>query len=262
MSFDRRVFVLLVALNALVTPLGVPYVKVLTSQSPAPSLLDRMPLPLALLVLVVGQALLAAPCAAIGLGLGPRLGLFTPILSRHARGAVALRIVRDAAIVGFVAGVVVVVLGALPGLNVDAELRRLARLPAAPPPWAGVLASFAAGVTEETTLRFGLFTLLVAVAGTFALRGRTPAPDEVPPPAVFHVANVVAALVFGALHFSNADVIGLPLTPAVVTGILVGNGVVGLACGWLYWKRGLEAAIVAHVAVDLVLHGLAPVFGR
>jgi hypothetical protein len=28
--------------------------------------------------------------------------------------------------------------------------------------------------------------------------------------------------------------------------------------GWLYWRRGLEAAIVAHFAADLVLHVAAP----
>jgi hypothetical protein len=274
-SFDRRVFVLLLALNALVMPLGVPYVRALTRHSAAPSMLDRMPLPLALLVLVGGQLLIALPCVAVGVSLGPRLGLRTPILSalvrrKHAGDAdadaaaaaappvSASRIVREATLVGLVLGAVLLVLSLVPGLDLAEETRRLARLPEPPPAWAGVLASFTAGVTEETTMRFGLFTLLAGIIAS-AARGWNPIVPGVEPPRIaFLGANVAAALVFGVLHFSNAGVVGLPLTPLVVAGILLGNGLVGLACGWLYWKRGLEAAIVAHIAVDLVIHGLAP----
>jgi hypothetical protein len=28
--------------------------------------------------------------------------------------------------------------------------------------------------------------------------------------------------------------------------------------GWLYWRRGLLSAMVAHFATDVVLHGLTP----
>ena len=34
------------------------------------------------------------------------------------------------------------------------------------------------------------------------------------------------------------------------------NGIPGVAFGWLYWQRGLEAAMVAHFSADLVLHVL------
>ena len=130
-------------------------------------------------------------------------------------------------------------------------------LVSAPKFWA--LASFSAGVIEETMLRFGLFTLVAAIAASAARGGAPPDPlAGPPPPFAFHLANVVAALVFGALHFGNAEVIGLALTPRVVTSILAGNALVGLVCGWLYWKRGLEAAMIAHTSADLVLHALVP----
>jgi len=73
-------------------------------------------------------------------------------------------------------------------------------------------------------------------------------------------ANVVAALVFGALHFANVHLVGLTLNPVVVSFILLVNGGVGLLCGWLFWTRGIEAAMACHVAIDLVLHGLGAVF--
>jgi hypothetical protein len=34
------------------------------------------------------------------------------------------------------------------------------------------------------------------------------------------------------------------------------NGVVGVATGYLYWRYGLEAAILAHFSADIVLHGI------
>ena len=35
---------------------------------------------------------------------------------------------------------------------------------------------------------------------------------------------------------------------------MLGNMLVAMAFGWLYWRRSLIAAIVAHFAVDVMLH--------
>ena len=42
--------------------------------------------------------------------------------------------------------------------------------------------------------------------------------------------------------------------------IFVGNGTPGLVFGWLYWRRGLIAAMLAHFGLDLVLKVLIPLF--
>jgi membrane protease YdiL (CAAX protease family) len=34
------------------------------------------------------------------------------------------------------------------------------------------------------------------------------------------------------------------------------NGLGGIVFGYLYWKRGLEAAMIAHFSADIVLHVL------
>jgi membrane protease YdiL (CAAX protease family) len=47
----------------------------------------------------------------------------------------------------------------------------------------------------------------------------------------------------------------------VVAYILFVNGTVGVLCGWLYMRGGIEAAMACHAACDLVLHGLAPALG-
>jgi hypothetical protein len=35
---------------------------------------------------------------------------------------------------------------------------------------------------------------------------------------------------------------------------MLGNSLVGIACGWLFWKHGIVSAIVGHFAIDVVLH--------
>ena len=68
-------------------------------------------------------------------------------------------------------------------------------------------------------------------------------------------ASETAALAFGLIHLPQLAQFGTPtLTPIAIT--LLGNGIVGVVCGWLYWRRSLVAAILAHFAVDLILHVL------
>lgn len=71
---------------------------------------------------------------------------------------------------------------------------------------------------------------------------------------------VFAALLFAAVHLGNAGP-GAELTIGVVSSFMTGNAIIGLVCGWLYWRRGLESAIVAHVSIDLVLKVLGPALG-
>ena len=48
------------------------------------------------------------------------------------------------------------------------------------------------------------------------------------------------------------------LDAMVVARTVLLNAVAGIAFGWLYWKRGLEMAVLAHFGADLVLHVATP----
>jgi len=48
------------------------------------------------------------------------------------------------------------------------------------------------------------------------------------------------------------------LDALVVLQVIVLNALCGLAFGWLFWRHGLEHAMVAHFSADLVLHVAAP----
>ena len=48
----------------------------------------------------------------------------------------------------------------------------------------------------------------------------------------------------------------------VVARALLLNGIPGVACGYLYVRYGLEAAILLHFSLDILLHLIAPPFMR
>ena len=118
------------------------------------------------------------------------------------------------------------------------------------PRWKGFLASFFGGINEEILLRLMLMSLL-AWMGHFVSK----TPDGRPTLGVLWIANVLAAVLFGAGHLS-AVATHVPLTSMVLARTLLLNGMLGIAFGWLYMKHGLEAAIVSHFSADIVLHVL------
>lgn len=153
-------------------------------------------------------------------------------------------------IVGIAAGIVVVLvdLFAFQPLLRGIELPKLAE----PGWWKGALATLYGGITEELLCRLFLMSALVL------LLARLSGTRDRPRPWAFWTAIVLAALLFGLGHLPAAASL-LPLTPVVVTRILLLNALPGLAMGWLYWKRGLESAMLAHWAADVVLHVATPV---
>lgn len=112
--------------------------------------------------------------------------------------------------------------------------------------WTRASSAFYGGIVEETLMRWGALTALFALARR--LGWREP----------FWAANAAAALAFAALHLPSVSFSGIPLTAPVVAQVLVGNGVAGLVFGWMFRRRGLEAAMVAHGAADVWLQAALP----
>jgi hypothetical protein len=119
-----------------------------------------------------------------------------------------------------------------------------------PPFLESLLGSVGAGIREEVWLRLGLMTLL-AWLGTVITR-RAPGNS-----AVIWTANVLSALAFGAIHLPQAAML-IGLNAAVVGFVLIGNGIPGIAFGWLFWRKGLIAAMVSHFMLDVVLKVILP----
>jgi membrane protease YdiL (CAAX protease family) len=119
-----------------------------------------------------------------------------------------------------------------------------------PAAWKGFLASFYGGIAEEIQLRLLVMSFL-AWLGRFISKTQEGKPAN----GVFWIANILAAVLFGLGHLPATATI-LPLTPLVVSRAILLNGIGGVIFGWLYWKHGLEAAMIAHFSADIVLHVL------
>lgn len=208
-----------------------------------------------LLPLQVGQSLvLIGAATAVGLWLGPKVGLGAPQVHGLLAGDPGVRaqlrtILAPSAVLGIMVALVIVALDLwafAPWLPTPAASTTAVQ----PPPWQGLLASLYGAVPEELLLRLGLMTFLVWGGARLT---RTTVPGR----AVLWTAIVATALVFGAGHLPATAAL-LPLTPLVVARALLLNGLGGLVFGWLYWRRGLLAAMLAHFCADIVLHVATP----
>jgi len=216
------------------------------------------PLPVLLVIQTVQNAILFAIMIFLGMLLAKRIGLGTPILDSVSQGESVsdkFRAILPTSIgLGVIAGLLII------GLDVfvfqSAMLNELGdkadalAQTAHPAAWKGFLASFYGGIAEEIQLRL-LVMSLIAWLGSFISKTS----EGKPTVAIFWIANILAAILFGLGHLpATANII--PLTPLVITRAILLNGVGGVIFGWLYWKRGLESAMIAHFSTDIVLHVL------
>jgi membrane protease YdiL (CAAX protease family) len=243
---DLRLAAWLALAAALATAAVFPYLL-----ETMPQLLDKVRVPLAWLVpLQALQAgVLLGMLSLAGLRMGHRVGLGAPwlraLLARQPLPKVAWG---RSALLGVAAGVAILALSLLTDPRLPMPAQPLPD-PASMSAWKGLLASFYGGIGEELQLRLFLMTLVVWAGAR--LRRRAAGPH------LYWFAIVLAALLFGAGHLPAAAAIW-PLTAMVVFRTLLLNAVAGLAFGWLYWRRGLESAMLAHFCADLVLHVALP----
>jgi membrane protease YdiL (CAAX protease family) len=71
-------------------------------------------------------------------------------------------------------------------------------------------------------------------------------------------AIIVSSILFGLGHLPVTSAI-TAITPIVIIRAIVLNGIGGLIFGWLYWKKGLESAMISHFSADIVLHVALPI---
>jgi hypothetical protein len=258
--FNWKVFAILLAASVVGFVSVLPYTFTIQSETLKTTQLP-LPLPLVLVIQGVQNAVLFAVVGGLGYLLATKIGLGLPFVEGWLNGQPIWndlpRIALVAAVGGVVAGLVIVAADQwVFGPPMEALLKASGvTLPASisPPAWQGFLASFYGGIVEETLLRLGVLTLL-AWLGQFASR----TPDNRPTLGVLWIANILAAILFGLGHLPTTALVGIPITPLVVARAVVLNGVIGVFAGWLYWRWGLESAIVAHFSADIILHVLLP----
>ena len=187
----------------------------------------------------------------IGIALAPRVGLSAPAAEALAAGDSPFTALKPQLIPGVVGGivggvcVVLISLISRPFL-LPATIDRISRFTALLPLPTRLLYG---GITEELLLRWGFMTLIVWAAWRVQQKGQ-----NVPGKPYFVGGILFSSLVFGAGHLP----VGYLLLPdafslALVLFIIFANSVFGIVAGYLYWTRGLESAMIAHIVCHLVL---------
>lgn len=120
------------------------------------------------------------------------------------------------------------------------------------PLWKGFLASFYGAISEEIVMRLFLMTLIVWII--FKIRKTE---DGKPTTLGIWIAIIVSAVIFGLGHLPITGSI-TSITPLIIGRAVLLNGVGGIVLGWLYWKKGLESAMMGHFSADIVLNVIYP----
>ena len=195
------------------------------------------------LLAIIQPAIFVALAAALGAWAAPKVALDAPAVRAWAEGRPIGPVLRaqlpSAAVAGIAAALVlitfwaVIVRAGLSGPLARIEMPLVTKL-------------LYGGIVEELLLRWGVMSFLVWGAVRLA-RPRS----STAPPWCYWLGAVLAALLFAAGHLPTLHLL-MPEPPSwLVASVFVANAVPGILFGWLYWKRGLEAAMMAHAFAHL-----------
>lgn len=241
MSTMKKQFLALLVLSLVGIVSIYPYALTLQAE-----LLADAPLPLPVIILagVVQSTLLVALLTWVGLrcarATGIKLPLLTSIIETRKLGKSSMKTLGLSMLLGVITGAAIIFIDwifshALGSFETSA-----------PPAWQGFLASFYGGIVEEIIMRLFLLSFLLWIFTKLTkLKKYTPVQGW--------VAILLVALAFGAGHLPAMSTI-TALTPPVIARVFVLNGLGGVVFGWLYLRRGLLAAMLAHFMTDIVLH--------
>jgi hypothetical protein len=216
------------------------------------------PTPVLILLSIVQSLVLVGLSTFLGLLAARQVGLEVPILQALIEGRPVMEKNLEMApaiiLLGLVSGILILALEwyyFLPRIP-----RKLAKFDAGAAFWKRALACFYGGIVEEILLRLFLMSVLVWLIGLVWKSS-----DGAPALGAFWLANILAAVLFGAGHLPATSQL-VKLTPMVVARALLLNGIPGVAFGYLYMTYGLEAAMLSHFSLDILLHLIAPPFSR
>jgi len=230
---------LLVDLDALIKILPVPAGTEIPTFTPALKLLS-----------LIQSAIILAVATLIGVALASKVGLSSPVAESLASGGNPVSAFKPQIIPGIVGGlaggVALVLIAAVTKLFLLSEAAaRIGEFGKFLPLPTRLLYG---GITEELLLRWGLMTLLVWAAWRLFQKGRGQ-----PKPAFFVGAILISSLVFAIGHLPVAFMLFPEPTLALILFVIVGNSAFGLIAGYLYWKKGLESAMLAHALTHVVM---------
>lgn len=251
MRFKTRLFVILwLAGLAGVLSFLLVDLDALIAISPIPAGTEIPPIPVLKLLSLIQQAIILSVAVLVGVVLASKVGLSSPVAEAAASGGDSVSAFKPQIIPGIIGGLaggvsLILIAAVLKPFLSPEVLARLGEYGKILPLPTRLLYG---GIIEELLLRWGLMTLLVWMAWRLFQKGRGQ-----PKPAFFVSSILVSSLVFAIGHLPIAFMLFPELTLALTLFVIVANSAFGLIAGYLYWKKGLESAMIAHALTHVVM---------
>lgn len=218
--------------------------------------LPDMPFALLVFLSVLQPSVLLLIAVALGTWMAPRVGLTSLIAEKLTSGAPLWSRLRAQLPAALIAGIAAAI--ALPLLDRIFQPWLPASFSTEAAPRDLVFTAGAmlyGGITEELLLRWGMMSVLVW-AGWRLFQRRKPQPGA----SVYLAALLISAVLFGIGHLGAVAALA-PLTPVLILRTILLNAVGGIIFGWLYWRKSLEAAMIAHAVAHLIMTLLSLITG-
>jgi membrane protease YdiL (CAAX protease family) len=240
-----KLFFVLLIICVIASMLVIPYSLEITS--------NEVKISAIMMILTIAQNLVMFSVVIFfGLLLSKHIGMGLPILQDVLEGKNQTKELKSIMLPSICFGILVGILIILSSIPFNKLIPELQLLEVSASAWKAFLASFYGGIAEEVLLRLFLVSLFVWI--TFKIKKTK---DGHPTNFGIWLSITLAAIVFGLGHLPVTSQI-TALTGIVVIRAIVLNGIGGIIFGWLYWKKGLESAMIAHFLADIVLHIISP----
>jgi len=195
------------------------------------------------LVILINPAIILIIAIVIGVILHKKVNLRVPIIekliTREGNWNV-LQITKYGIFGGIISGILLVLIGFVFQSSLPKEFIEIGE---------NIKPSLAArflygGITEEILIRFGFMSLIVWIVSKI-IKGK--------PDSIYWIGIFISAIIFALGHFPVAYQAVENPSFGLLSYILIGNSIGGLIFGWLYWKKGLESAFIAHIFTHIIM---------
>ena len=207
-----------------------------------------VPMPVLYIVSTIQSSALIVAMVFLGAWVSPKMNLRTPLIDAYIAKSLNSfnykKVFFPATISGIAGGVLLVLFSSLFLSYLPSEFIENGK-ELSPPICTKLLYG---GITEEILIRFGLMSFFAwCVYRITQKRGSAVRAYN------YILAIIFSSLIFAAGHLPAASLLSPVVTNALVVYIILGNSIFGLIAGFLYWRRGLEAAIISHMVAHIVM---------
>lgn len=198
---------------------------------------QQVPLGVVLTASILQSGLMVAVAVWAGVALSKPLGLGAPVIEAALTGSNVWPEIRSQSVPAILAGLLVGAQLVVFSFLAPVEVMKVADTVSIP------LAAklLYGGITEEVLMRWGLMTTLIWLPWRIWQK-KTGRPKRV----YVMSAILLTALLFAVGHLPAVMAMEIEPTTPVIAYIVVGNALPGILFGVLYWRNGIEAAMLAH----------------